>query len=128
MRIAVFSVGIACLAPVLAISAGLENEYVSIAFGEKGDIVSIRNKATGRELVKKAIPFAEVTLKDGKTKLVPERFAQKGDKLGWSFPGGGGLLLSVKPFAGGWTLASEKFTVKDAERCEYFRMSLVCDK
>ena len=113
---------------VSASGAGLENDYVSIAFGEKGEITSIRNKATGRELVKKPIPFAVVTLKDGKTKLEPARFAQKGDRLGWSFPGGGGLMLSVRPFAGGWTFTSEKFTVKDAESCEYFRMSLVCDK
>ena len=67
---------------VSASGAGLENDYVSIAFGEKGEITSIRNKATGRELVKKPIPFAVVTLKDGKTKLEPARFAQKGDRLG----------------------------------------------
>lgn len=112
----------------LASAAGLENEYVTITFGEKGEIASIRDKASGRELVKQAMPFAEVTLKDGKTKLVPEKFAQRGDKLGWTFPGGGGLLLSVKPFKGGWTFTSEKFTVADAEMCEYFRMALACNK
>ena len=98
-RVVVFAFSI--LAAALCVSAsgaGLENEYVAVKFGDKGEIASIRNKATGRELVKKPIPFAVVTLKDGKTKLEPARFAQKGDRLGWSFPGGGGLMLSVKPY------------------------------
>ena len=32
--------------------AGLENEYVAVKFGEKGEVASIRNAATGREIVK----------------------------------------------------------------------------
>lgn len=122
-RVAASAFSILSAALCMSVSgAGLENEYVAVKFSEKGEIASIRNKATGRELVKKPIPFAVVTLKDGKTKLEPARFAQKGDRLGWSFPGGGGLMLSVRPFTGGWTFRIERFTVKDAQKLELFRI------
>jgi len=118
---------IAALACLAAAGAGLENEHVSISFGHKGEIASIRVKSTGRELVKKPVPFAVATLKDGK-KAVPVGFRQTGDRLGWSFEGGGGLLLKVVPFDGGWTFESEKFTVKDAASVEYMRVVPVCSK
>ena len=112
-----------------AFGEGFENSLVKVAFGDRGEIVSIRNAASGRELLKKPTPFAEVTLEDGKTKLVPEAFAPEGGRLAWSFPGGGRLELSSEPFDGGWTFKIERFTVKGAKKLEAFRIgSLACDK
>ena len=113
----------------LAFGEGFENGLVKVSLGERGEIVSIRNAASGRELMKKPIPFAEVTLKDGKTKLVPEAFASNGGRLVWTFPGGGQLELSSEPFDGGWTFKIERFTVNGAAKLEAFRIgSLTCDK
>ena len=110
----------------VASAAGLENEYVTLTFGAKGEIVSLKDRTNGRELVKKPMPFAEVRFKDGR-KIHPVRFAQRGDRLGWTFEDGGGFLLKVEPFEGGWTFTSEKFTVEDAEELEYFRITPACN-
>lgn len=117
----------------IAFGAGLENNLVKVTFGEKGEIASIANAETGRELVTKPKPFAEVTLKDGKTKQTPAGFEVKAKGKGeqrwvWSFSGGGELELSSVPFEGGWTFKIERFTVKDAQKLELFRIGkLACD-
>jgi len=67
---------LAGLSAMAATAADLENEYVALTFGEKGEIASIKDKASGRELVKKPMPFAEVVLEDGK-KQTPMGFEVK---------------------------------------------------
>lgn len=122
--------GMAALVSLPAVSTGLENEYVKLVFGEKGEIASLKDKATGRELVSKPMPFAEVRFaRDAARKpLYPVAFAQRGDRFAWKFADGGAFVLKVVPFDGGWTFASEKFTVKDADELEYFRIAPSCRK
>ena len=117
------------LAAFWSFGEGFSNSLVNVAFGDKGEIASIEDAVSGRELLNKPVPFAEVTLKDGNTKLVPEAFDVKDGRFVWVFSGGGRLELSAEPFEGGWTFKIERFTVKDAQKLEAFRIgALACDK
>ena len=118
----------AVLTAVAASAAGLENEYVKLVFGGKGEIASLKDKATGRELVSKPMPFAEVRFNNARKPVYPEAFVQRGDVCEWRFPGGGVFTLKVEPFAGGWTFTSKKFTVPEADEIEYFRIKPACKK
>lgn len=113
----------------LSFGKGLENGLVRVSFGALGEVASIVNVASGRELVKTPVPFAEVTRKGEKAALVPEAFVERDGHLAWTFPGGGELALSVVSFDGGWTFRIERFTVRGAERLELFRIdALACDR
>ena len=114
----------AALVGFLAFTAGaectFENPDVTLAFDEAGRISSLREKASGRELVAAASPMVAVTLKDGR-ELLPVSFAADGGLLRYGFDGGR-ATIAVEPFEGGWTFTVRELTVKDAAKLQFARV------
>ena len=52
-------------------AADFENEYVTMAFDAAGRLVSLQEKATGRELVGEKLPFVEA--RDADDKAIAQR-------------------------------------------------------
>ena len=112
-----------------AVGAALSNEFVDVVFDGKGCVSSIREKATGRELVGEKVPFMSVRLADGTT-VAPEALrSETGRYLNFIFPGGmGECWLEVRPFDGGWTFRTIKVGVKDAADIVLGRIVPSCNK
>ena len=73
----------------------------SLTLDSKGCISSLREKATGRELVSEPTPFMQVQLENGRV-LTPFRLEQRGaDRFACVFPFGKGVVeYTVTPFLG----------------------------
>ena len=95
--------------------ARLSNSFVDVVFDAEGCVSSIREKATGRELVGEKVPFMTMRLADG-TEIAPESMRSQGGRLlEFVFPEGRGeCRLSVAPFDGGWTFRTVKVSLADA--------------
>lgn len=92
----------------------LENVYVRLAFDGRGRVESMREKVSGRELVKTPVPFVSIDAGRGAA-LVPTACAQEaGTNLVFTFAGAGEVVLSVAPFDGGWTFSVARTTVGGA--------------
>lgn len=106
----------------------LENDVGTMTFDDRGWVVSMKEKATGRELVKTPVSF--VTTRDG-TPANWEKNSVRMEKRGenrYAFVFGelGEAVLSVTPFAGGWTFRNESCTVKNCPEMEFCRLNPVC--
>lgn len=106
-------------------AAGFENRWVSVDFDDKGRLVSLREKKSGRELIAAKRPFAEVVLAGGE-RLSPTSLSVDPKRLRFGFGEHGELTLSVRPFDDGWTLTTESFTVKDAENLVFAQVTPLC--
>ncbi|HOE60438.1 MAG TPA: hypothetical protein PLZ74_05785 [Kiritimatiellia bacterium] len=106
----------------------LENELVSLTFDGQGCLTSIRERQSGRELVREKSPFVSVVNAEGKT-LVPTSCAKdaKGN-LCFGFAEAGEMVLAVRPFSGGWSLGVERQTVQDAQEIHIGRVHPDCLK
>ena len=107
----------------------LTNAHVCVEFDAKGRISSIRETATGRELVGRRIPFVEVTLRDG-TKLAPAELRNENNEyLNFVFPDGRGeCWLWAGPFDGGWTFKTIRMTVADVEELTLGQVAPSCNR
>ena len=100
------------LAAASALGADFTNEHVSLTFGGRGSLASIRENATGRELIGEACPFMDVTLEDGR--VFPSTSMRRGDdgRLVFGFaPLKGEAEIRLVPFDGGWTVETLRFDV-----------------
>lgn len=109
--------------------AVISNEHVTVTFDAKGCVSSIRERASGRELVGTAVPFVSFRMKDGRT-LAPVELRNESNKyLNFIFPDGlGECWMQVEPFEGGWTFETIKATVRDVERCTLGRLVPACNR
>ena len=107
--------------------AMLDNEYVTLTFDAGGAISSLREKATGRELVTNPVPFALAQIK-GEGQVIARRFEKRAsDRFAWRFPFGmGELEMRVTPFAGGWAFKATACTLKDVSRMTFLRVRPAC--
>ena len=96
------------LAAAFSAAFSVTNSFVTLDIDKAGRIASIRERATGRELVEKPTP-AIIALLDGGKQIAPKSFSHDGDRLVWHF-NSGKAILSSKPFAGGW-----RFTLQNAD-------------
>ena len=91
-----------------------ENRQVRIQFNRRGELASIFELATGRELVGTRIPFVEV--RDAENKPIrPVSLVRHGDRLEFAF-GKGTCVIRLIPFTDGWTVCCESCDVPDAEK------------
>ena len=90
----------------------LTKSFVTLDMDGGGRIASIRERATGRELVAKPCPGVMALAKDGR-EIRPTSFSRDGDSLVWRFTGGE-AAFSVKPFDGGWRFTLDRADVPDA--------------
>ena len=109
--------------------ASLSNAYVDVVFDAKGCVSSIREKATGRELVGEKVPFMTMRLADG-TEVAPESLQSENNRyLSFVFPDGRGeCVMEVIPFDGGWTFKTVKVSAKDAVDMTLGRILPSCNK
>ena len=77
------------------------NDGIRLEFDGRGRISSLRELDTGRELVREACSFLTIFRNDARREY-PVSFRCDGDRLAYSFAGGGEVSFSVKPFDGGW--------------------------
>ena len=96
--------------------------HVSFEIDGTGRLVSMREKASGRELVSAPAPFVVVKRQDGRF-LNPTGMSHSGDALTFSFEGGD-ASIRITPFCGGvgWTIESTGCTVPDASAFEFARV------
>jgi len=93
-------------------AASLTNSFVTLDIDRAGKIASIRERATGRELVERPMPGVVAVAKDGR-ETSPASFSRRGDAFVWRFARGE-AAFSVKPFEGGWSFRLDRATVPDA--------------
>ena len=100
-----------------------------LSFDRQGRLASLKEVATGRELLASASPFVSVRRK-GRPVLAARRLERRGDdRLAFVFPGGAGeAVLAVKPLAqgAGWSFTVESLTVADAEELQCARVLPCC--
>jgi len=103
------------------------NEHVRAVFDGVGCLSSLRETASGRELVGTKVPFMTVTRADG-TIVAPVACVGEGTAgLRFVFPDGE-CRLTVAPFPGGWTFQTVSMSVKDCVTLTLGRILPSCDK
>ncbi len=101
----------------------------SLTLDSAGNIASLREKATGRELVAEPTPFLQVQLENGRT-LNPVRLERQDEgRFICVFPfGRGSAAFAVTPFPGGWTFTVESLDVPGARTLAFARVAPSCAK
>ena len=109
--------------------AKFSNSFATLAIDALGAVVSLKEQATGRELVANPVPFLRVSTKDGRM-LVPRRFEKRGEnRLAWIFAHGmGEVETKVEPFEGGWAFRIVACSLKEVERLEFARVECAAAK
>ena len=100
-----------------SIAAAFTNSAVIVSLDCRGRMSSLREKASGRELVAKAVPFVE-----GAVSL-----ERRADALAFTLTGGGEVVLGVEAFGSlGWTFRIDSATPAEAGRRAFARLSPSC--
>ena len=101
----------ACAAVAALGLAGFDADggFASLEFGKDGSIVSLRENASGRELVATPCPLVVAVGRDGRRRAVTDE-----------------VELSVERFHGGWTFRIVSADIKDAVTVEFCRLCPVC--
>ena len=112
-----------------AAAFALDGEVASLSLDAGGCVFSLREKATGRELVDKPTPFARVLMEDGSTRLPDRLFRTGRDSFACTFQKGAGKAeFSAAPFPGGWTFTVEGFDAPGARTLAFARVAPSCAK
>ena len=109
-------------------SVVLANDAVAAGFDGAGRLVSMREKATGRELVARPVPFAAFAPKGGREIAATEMARRSDGRLAFKFGDAGEAVFSVEPFDGGWTFKVESVTPADGGDLVFGRVRPVCAK
>ena len=102
----------ALLAAALPAVVSLTNSFVTLDIDGAGRIASIRERATGRELLERVRPGVLAVGEDGR-EIAPVAFVRRGGHLVWRFEKGA-AAYAVKPFGGGWRFTLERANVPGA--------------
>ena len=107
----------------------LDGDASSLTLDSTGNIASIREKATGRELVSEPTPFARIEMENGSVRLA-RRIERAGEgRFICTFQSGAGTAaFAVKPFPGGWTFTVESLDVPGARTLAFARVTPSCTK
>ena len=99
-----------------------------ITFGEDGAVTSIRESATGRELVAKAHPFVSSRLADGR-KASAASARRSGDIVAFALADGAGeVAVRVDSLPWGWRFTVERADVPGAVAAEWGPLEPACRK
>ncbi len=115
------------VAVALALSAhgvALDGDLAAVTFDDKGYLVSIKEKPSGRELVARKRSF--VLLKSEGRERDATSFSAENGRLAWKYSGLGEIVLRVDPFEGGWTFTLAECTVPSLQKIIFGRISPVC--
>ncbi len=109
--------------------ATFEDAYATLVFDSLGCVSSLREKASGRELVTNTVAFVQATMSDGRRATARKLEKRGSDHLAFSFaPGLGSVEIAVVPFKGGWRFNVEKCTLPDVKGFSFCHVSPVCAK
>ncbi|MBP5320472.1 MAG: LamG domain-containing protein [Kiritimatiellae bacterium] len=106
-----------------------ENRDVTLAIDRHGRIASLRERASGRELIGQPLPMVKATFRDGSRLAACEALPSgEPNRLRWLFPRQAGSVdLSITPFDGGWTFRVEALQIPDATRLTFCTLAPQCD-
>ena len=107
-RVWLVAVAYAAAAWTLSAASAFSNRYVRLEFDDAGRLASLRENASGRELVARAHPFAEIRI--GSERIGATSLSAADGDLVFGFGTRGRCRISVTPFDGGWT-----FRVREAD-------------
>lgn len=111
------------LVPPLA--AALENRHVRLAIDTQGRIVSLRNKASGRELLTRPHPLVCVSLKDGR-RIVARKASYRDKTLTFEFPRSlGSAALRLDTQTDFFSFMVQSLSVPDAASLTFFSVPVV---
>ena len=107
----------------------LDGDASTLTLDSIGNIISIREKATGRELVSEPTAFARIEMENGSVRLA-RRIERAGEgRFVCTFQSGAGTAeFSVKPFPGGWIFTVESLDVPGARTLAFARVTPSCAK
>ncbi len=106
----------------------LDGDAATLTFDTLGRVSSIRERAGGRELVTNATPFVAARLSDGSFVGARRMEVRANGNLAFLFGRAGEVVLSAKPFAGGWTFGVVSSTLRDVKTLELCRVRPACDR
>ena len=106
----------------------LDGDAATLVFDTLGCISSIREKATGRELVSNVTAFVSARLDDGRM-IAARRMEKRSDgKVAFAFGKAGEVVIAVSQFKGGWSFAIESSSLRGVKELEFCRVQPVCGK
>jgi hypothetical protein len=128
-----------------ALSAEFSNEFVELKFSPEGQLSSIREKSSGRELIGDKCSFMDITLEDGRVFPASSMYQNEKGNLVFRFsPIGGEAEISLTPYkmpnsdqcckksqncAGcGWTIETVRFDVPNVKTWTIAHVKPSCDK
>ena len=106
-------------------AADFTNEFVSLTFDAKGNLTSLRENLSKRELVGEVLPFVEAR-DAANAPIRPVAVKRRGDLLEFSFPQGS-CSVRLIPFDGGWTVECVSCDVPGAEKLVLAQVRPSCD-
>jgi hypothetical protein len=110
-------------------AAEIDGGYAVLRMDESARIVSIREKATGRELVAKPSPFLRATFEGGAA--AESSSLRPSGKGGYEARFGkreGSVAFDVEPYFGGWTFRIRKVTLEGVKSLQAGRIVPACGK
>ncbi len=106
----------------------LGGDGVTLVLNDQGEIASLKETVSGRELIGKKMPFAAFVDEKRKT-IAPIRMAAGDGRFTFFFPGDyGEVEIQATRFAGGWTFGIVRATAKDFHCFEICRVQPGCVK
>lgn len=122
-------VALAACAAAAPVAVSYSTDDFDLAVASDGCLQSMKEKATGRELLRWKGKFASVVTKDDReAKVVGARLAEDG-RLSLSFDGvDGAAELSVRKESWGLVFTAERLTVPDVKEFKFFIVYPICRK
>jgi len=124
-----FAVAAMSVAAAQALAGGvtLENSNVTMTIDGKGHAVSIKEVASGRELLRS--PKSLISVYVGERQVFPVACSRDASgRLVFDFHDMGQIVLSARDFGGGWTFTTERFGVSSATAYLFGRFNAACAK
>ena len=118
-------IAVCCLLLAGGVSADFTNDGVRLAFDAQGRLASLQELDTGRELIRRPLPFVQAILQNGR-RDVPSTFRREGSRLIYTFPDASEIAFAVAPFQGGWTFTIADCTHTAAQEIVACDLALVC--
>ena len=110
---------------VRPLAATFENRHATLAIDTRGNVASLRTKATGRELLAQPRPFVSARLKDGR-QITARKVTCEGKALTFGFQRGyGSVVIEVDEHRDFFTLTVRSLTLTNVESLTFCKLPVV---
>ncbi|MDD4017370.1 MAG: hypothetical protein PHV28_05440 [Kiritimatiellae bacterium] len=118
---------VACAAQCARADLAVTNTDAVLTFNAKGSVVSLRERATGRELLARPGPMAAATLLDGRDIVSDGAEARADGRFVFMFSQDAGkAVFNICPFEGGWSFTVEELTLPEVKRLVFCDLTVTC--